>query len=218
MGVPRWRELRILTEPDRHVVIAMLLPDGDWLNMTVPIEPPRAWHSPIFLAAFLLMTVTAAGLTLWAVRRLTAPVRTLAAAAEALGRDVNAPPLPEDGPVGGRHRRSGVQHHGGADPPLRAGPHRAADRDRPRPADADHPAQAARRVRRGRRTARQDAGRSGGAGGDGVRHPGVRARCADHGAGGVAGPGRTAAHRAGRDRRCAARCRRTARHMRGRRI
>ena len=44
------------------------------------------------------MTAAAAGLTLWAVRRLTAPVRTLAAAAEALGRDVNAPPLPEDGP------------------------------------------------------------------------------------------------------------------------
>jgi signal transduction histidine kinase len=45
------------------------------------------------------MTAAAAGLTLWAVRRLTAPVRTLAAAAEALGRDVNAPPLPEDGPL-----------------------------------------------------------------------------------------------------------------------
>ncbi len=45
------------------------------------------------------MTVTAALLTLWAVRRLTAPVRTLAAAAEALGRDVNAPPLPETGPL-----------------------------------------------------------------------------------------------------------------------
>ena len=45
------------------------------------------------------MTVVAALLTLWAVRRLTAPVRTLAAAAEALGRDVNAPPLPEDGPT-----------------------------------------------------------------------------------------------------------------------
>ena len=80
-------------------LIAMHLPDGDWLNLSVPIEPPRAWHSPTFLAAFLLMTVTAAGLTLWAVRRLTAPVRTLAAAAEALGRDVNAPPLPEGGPV-----------------------------------------------------------------------------------------------------------------------
>jgi signal transduction histidine kinase len=44
------------------------------------------------------MTATAAGLTVWAVRRLTAPVRTLAAAADALGRDVNAPPLPEGGP------------------------------------------------------------------------------------------------------------------------
>ena len=64
----------------------------------MPVEPLRPWHSPTFLAAFLLMTVAAAGLTLWAVRRLTAPVRTLAAAAEALGRDVNAPPLPEDGP------------------------------------------------------------------------------------------------------------------------
>jgi len=99
MGVPHWKELRIFTEPDRHVLIAMLLPDGDWLNMTVPVEPPRAWHSPTFLAAFMLMTVTAAGLTLWAVRRLTAPVRTLAAAAEALGRDVNAVPLPEGGPL-----------------------------------------------------------------------------------------------------------------------
>jgi signal transduction histidine kinase len=98
MGVPHWHELRIATEPDRHVLIAMHLPDGGWLNLKVPIEPPRVWHSPMFLAAFLLMTVTAAGLTLWAVRRLTGPVRTLAAAAEALGRDVNAPPLPESGP------------------------------------------------------------------------------------------------------------------------
>ena len=30
MGVPHWRELRIATEPDRHVLIAMHLPDGDW--------------------------------------------------------------------------------------------------------------------------------------------------------------------------------------------
>jgi signal transduction histidine kinase len=65
----------------------------------VPVERPRPWHSPTFLAAFLLMTLAAAGLTLWAVRRLTAPVRTLAEAAEALGRDVNAPPLPENGPT-----------------------------------------------------------------------------------------------------------------------
>ena len=99
MGVPHWRGLRILADHDRHrLIIAMRIPDGDWLDLTVPVEPLRPWHSPRFLAAFLLMTITAAGLTVWAVRRLTAPVRTLAAAAEALGRDVNAAPLPEGGP------------------------------------------------------------------------------------------------------------------------
>lgn len=102
-GVPgpqRWREMQFLGGPDWHrVVVGLRLPDGEWLNVTAALEPVRPWHSPTFLAAFVLMTVVAAGLTLWAVRRLTAPVRTLAAAAEALGRDVNAPPLPEDGPL-----------------------------------------------------------------------------------------------------------------------
>ena len=100
LGVPRWHELRVLGDPERHrVIIGMLLPDGPWLNVSVAVEPARPWHSPTFLAAFLVMTAAAAALTLWAVRRLTAPVRTLAVAAEALGRDVNAPPLPEDGPL-----------------------------------------------------------------------------------------------------------------------
>ena len=103
VGMPpphHWRGMQILGGPDWHrIVIGLRLPDGEWLNVTAAMEPPRPWHSPTFLAAFLLMTVVAAGLTLWAVRTLTAPVRTLAAAAEALGRDVNAPPLPEDGPL-----------------------------------------------------------------------------------------------------------------------
>ena len=100
MGVPHWRGLRVLTDEPHHLIIIgmRMPPEMQWLKITVPFEPPRPWHSPTFLAAFLLMTVAAAGLTLWAVRRLTAPVSTLAAAAEALGRDVNAPPLPEDGP------------------------------------------------------------------------------------------------------------------------
>ena len=101
-------------------VIGMRLPDGEWLNVRAQLEPLRPWHSPTFLVAFTLMTAAAALLTLWAVRRLTAPVRTLAEAAEALGRDVNAPPLPENGPDRGGRRGGGVQHHGGADPALRA--------------------------------------------------------------------------------------------------
>jgi signal transduction histidine kinase len=88
-GGPRFSEL----------AIGMRLLDGRWVNVTLTMAPLRPWHSLTFLIAFLLMTLAAAMLTLWAVRRLTAPVRTLALAAESLGRDVNAPPLPEDGPL-----------------------------------------------------------------------------------------------------------------------
>ena len=97
--IDRPREFVVLGGPAaRRVLIGMRLPDGAWVNVTVPMQPARWLLSGDFLAAFVLMTAAAAGLTLWAVRRLTAPVATLAAAAERLGRDVNAPPLPEDGP------------------------------------------------------------------------------------------------------------------------
>jgi signal transduction histidine kinase len=95
----RWKELVVYGGHEwRQVAIGMHLPDGDWIDVTAELEPLRPWHSPTFLIAFVLMTAAAALLTLWAVRRLTEPVRTLAEAAEALGRDVNAPPLPERGP------------------------------------------------------------------------------------------------------------------------
>lgn len=82
-----------------HVLVGMRLPGtGGWLIVAARLPQPQLWHSRAFLAAFALMTVVAALLTVWAVRRLTQPVRTLAAAAERLGRDVNAPPLSEDGP------------------------------------------------------------------------------------------------------------------------
>lgn len=95
-----WRDLVLYGGlPARKIIAGLRMPDGQWLNLETPIERLRPWHSPDFLLAFSLMTVTAALLTLWAVRRLTAPVRVLAEAAEALGRDVNAPPLPEGGPT-----------------------------------------------------------------------------------------------------------------------
>ena len=141
-GPLRPHEVQIFGGPFWHrLTVSLRLPEGRWLTVSLPMEPPRLWYSPDFLAAFLLMTAAAALLTLWTVRRLTAPVRTLARAAEALGRDVNAPPLPEDGPsevatageraAGGCHRGNRVQHHGRPHPAFRAGPYRAADGDRP---------------------------------------------------------------------------------------
>jgi signal transduction histidine kinase len=97
----RPREFRIMGNRQAHdLLVALRLPDGAWLNvMASHLPPPRPWLAPDFLIAFVAMTLAAALLTLWAVRRLTAPVALLAAAAERLGRDVNAPPLPEDGPT-----------------------------------------------------------------------------------------------------------------------
>ena len=96
----RPREYRIMGNRGEHeLLVALRLPDGAWLDVRASnLPPPRPWLAPGFLTAFLGMTLAAALLTLWAVRRLTAPVALLAAAAERLGRDVNAPPLPEDGP------------------------------------------------------------------------------------------------------------------------
>ncbi len=84
---------------DGAVTIGLKFPDRGWLVLELPIPKPRPWHSPTFLLAFVLMTVAAALLSLWAVRQLIGPVATLAAAAERLGRDVNSPPLPETGPT-----------------------------------------------------------------------------------------------------------------------
>lgn len=99
-GPPRLRprEARIGALSPGGFVASLRLPDGEWLNLRVEMPPPRPWHSATFLAAFLVMTVAAVLLILWAVARLMRPVKLLAEAADRLGRDVNAPPLPEKGP------------------------------------------------------------------------------------------------------------------------
>ncbi len=95
----RPQHLRFAVDPETRLEYTGLeMPDGTWLVISSRLPGPGAIQGTEFLIAFVLMTVLAAAMTIWAVRRLTAPVRTLAAAAEALGRDVNAPPLPEDGP------------------------------------------------------------------------------------------------------------------------
>ena len=94
----RPREVRLLTDGG-FLLVGLRLPDGPWLIVQATRPEGEPWHQSRFLLAFLGMALAGALLIFWAVRRLTAPVRLLAAAAEALGRDVNAPPLPETGPT-----------------------------------------------------------------------------------------------------------------------
>jgi len=99
-GPARFRPREILVGgiPPDGFVLSMRFNDGGWLNLRVQPPHARPWHSDTFLAAFIAMSCCAVVLILWGVRRMIRPVAALAAAADALGRNVNAPPLPEEGP------------------------------------------------------------------------------------------------------------------------
>ena len=78
--------------------ISVQLPDSSWLNFAAPyVEAVSIW-SPQSLLLIALMVLVMIALSIWVVRLLTLPLRTLAQAAQRLGMDVTAPPLPERGP------------------------------------------------------------------------------------------------------------------------
>ncbi|MBF0858532.1 HAMP domain-containing protein [Gluconobacter sp. LMG 31484] len=78
---------------------SILLPDRDcWLVVRFVTPLPNPFGSPTFMIAFLVMSIAGSAMIVWATQRLIAPVRTLANAAEALGRDVHTAALPENGP------------------------------------------------------------------------------------------------------------------------
>jgi len=94
----RWRELSIRGSPaQQRMVLGMRLPTGEWLNVQLRVPSFLQFASTAFLLAFALMTLGATALVLWAMSQFEAPMRELAEAADRLGRDVNAAPLPEVG-------------------------------------------------------------------------------------------------------------------------
>ena len=56
-----------------------------------------------FLLSMGLMAIIILAVSVWVVRRVTAPLASLSAAAERLGNDLNAPPMPETGTIETRH-------------------------------------------------------------------------------------------------------------------
>lgn len=84
----------------RQRSVSLLLPDEPrWVIVHFRLPASSLFGSATFIIAFCLMTVCGGALIVWGANRLIAPVGTLARAAEALGRNVDAPPLPEDGPA-----------------------------------------------------------------------------------------------------------------------
>ncbi len=83
--------------PGSVMRVSVGLSDGSWFNLSAfaPPEPPFwSWRLILSIA---VMIISVALLSAWAVRRMTGPLRTIADAADRLGRDMQAPPLPESG-------------------------------------------------------------------------------------------------------------------------
>lgn len=83
--------------PSRHQVVVLVQQQPQWLMMTVPIGFGSRHHGPRFPLLLLTMGLLLWILFAWATRRITDPLLQFAAAADRLGLDVNAPPLPEHG-------------------------------------------------------------------------------------------------------------------------
>jgi signal transduction histidine kinase len=83
----------------RDLQVAMPLSDGQWLSFATALPDSGPAFSRQFLISMAIMALIILGVSTWAVRRVTAPLRSLAVAAERLGRDVTAPPLPETGSI-----------------------------------------------------------------------------------------------------------------------
>jgi signal transduction histidine kinase len=81
----------------RGLQVAVKLSDGQWLSFATSLPqgaPSVSWQ---FIISMALMGVIVIAVSVWAVRRLTAPLGMLSAAADRLGRDVAAEPLAETG-------------------------------------------------------------------------------------------------------------------------
>jgi signal transduction histidine kinase len=81
----------------RDLQVSIPLADGQWLSFATALPAGGPAFSAQFLLSMGIMTIIILAVSVWAVRRVTAPLGSLATAAERLGHDVNAPPLPEAG-------------------------------------------------------------------------------------------------------------------------
>lgn len=81
----------------RDLQVAIPLTDGQWLSFATALPAGGPAFSVQFLLSMGVMAAIILAVSVWAVRRVTTPLASLATAAERLGQDMNAPPLPETG-------------------------------------------------------------------------------------------------------------------------
>jgi signal transduction histidine kinase len=83
----------------RDLQVAVPLPDGQWLSFATALPESGSAFSRQFLLSMGIMAIVILAVSVWAVRRVTAPLAAVSAAAERLGNDLNASPMPETGTI-----------------------------------------------------------------------------------------------------------------------
>ena len=83
--------------PFRSLQVAIPLTDGNWLTFATALPAAGPAFSLQFLLSMGIMAAIIVVVSVWAVRRVTTPLASLATAAERLGQDMHAPPLSETG-------------------------------------------------------------------------------------------------------------------------
>ncbi|MBI2715904.1 MAG: HAMP domain-containing protein [Rhizobiales bacterium] len=83
----------------RDLQVAVPLPDGQWLSFATALPESGSAFSRKFLLSMAIMAIVILAVSVWAVRRVTAPLAAVSVAAERLGNDLNAPPMPETGTI-----------------------------------------------------------------------------------------------------------------------
>lgn len=77
--------------------VAVPLAQGQWLSFSTALPAAGPGLSRELIVSMLVMAVIIVAVSVWAARRVTQPLAVLAGAAQRLGADVHAPPIPETG-------------------------------------------------------------------------------------------------------------------------
>lgn len=79
--------------------VAVPLPKGQWLSFSTALPDAGPLFSRQLITSMLVMALVIIAVSIWAARRVTAPLALLAEAAQRLGKDVHASPIAEAGTV-----------------------------------------------------------------------------------------------------------------------
>ncbi|MFV2035399.1 MAG: HAMP domain-containing protein, partial [Halocynthiibacter sp.] len=96
---PNVPEVPAGTDRSEAILVSLSQPDGSWLNFSVLVSNPESLWSFRLTLSIAVMLTAAMILAVLVVSSLTRPLATFAKAAQRLGLDVRAPPLPEGGPA-----------------------------------------------------------------------------------------------------------------------